>query len=79
MPRRLFHIHQKCTGKNDYVGSLAAVFEIYSTKQVGISKGTLDRWDWETNPVYENENLTIRKDFLFSAGEVRVMKLPGLN
>ena len=57
----------KATDEHKYYGSLSAIFLEY--KDLGVSKFTLDRYDFE-NP-FENENCIIRKGFMKSAGDIR--------
>ena len=67
MKRRLFHLEIKATGEHKYYGSLAAIFLEY--KDLGVSKFTLDRYDFVTP--FENEVCIIRKGFMSSAGDIR--------
>lgn len=67
MKRRLFHLTIKSTGENKYYGSLAAIF--LDNKNLGVSKFTLDRYDFEQP--FENEVCVIRKGFMKSAGDIR--------
>ena len=69
MKRRIFHLHFK-TGINKYYGSLQALF--LDNKDLGISKFTLDRWDF-TEP-FENQVCVINKGFVLSAGDIRGLK-----
>lgn len=67
MKRRIFHLTIKATGEHKYYGSLAAIF--LDNKDLGVSKFTLDRYDFSTP--FENEICIIRKDFVLSTGDVR--------
>lgn len=62
--RKVFHLEKD--GKHSYYGSLQAVFN--ANKDLGISKGTLDRYDW-SNGDYENEIMKLRIGVLLSARE----------
>jgi len=68
--RRIFHLELKA-GEHKYYGSLAAVF--LDNKNLGVSKYTLDRYDFEEKP-FENETCIIRKGFVMSAGDIRQTK-----
>lgn len=63
--RKIFHLEKN--GKHSYYGSLQAVFNAHS--DLGVSKGTLDRWNFETP--YTNENITLRLGALMSASEAK--------
>lgn len=56
MPK-IFHIEIKVEMAHRYYGSLSELFK--NEKDIGISKFTLDRWDW-TN-AFENDICIIRK------------------
>lgn len=68
MKRRIFHLHIIETNEHKYYGSLAAIF--LDNKYLGVSKFTLDRFDFEKSH-YENEICIIRKGFMLSTGDVR--------
>lgn len=72
MKRRIFHLELKATGEHKYYGSLAAVF--LDNKDLGVSKFTLDRYEFEKAPYseFENEICVIRKGAMLSAGDVRL-------
>jgi len=61
--RKIYHLKQN--GKHSYYGSLQAVFN--ANKELGVSKFTLDRWDW-TNE-YVNDKIKLRLGVLLSASE----------
>lgn len=67
MKRRLFHVYYKTTNKHNYYGSLVAVFT--ANKYLGVSKGTLDRYDFIVP--FENEICIIRKDISYSASDLK--------
>jgi len=69
--RRLFHLQLKSSGEHKYYGSLAAIF--LDNKDLGVSKFTLDRYDFSTP--FENEVCIIRKAFMSSAGDIRETEL----
>ncbi len=55
--RKIFHLELKAESAHKYYGSLSALFK--SHKDVGVSKFTLDRWDWSKE--FENGTCIIRK------------------
>jgi hypothetical protein len=61
--RKIYHLEKD--GLHSYYGSLQAVFN--ANKDLGVSKGTLDRWDW--SKVYQNDKITLRVGVLLSASE----------
>lgn len=68
MKRRLFHLTLKAIQEHKYYGSLAAIF--LDNKNLGVSKFTLDRYDFEEKP-FENESCIIRKGWMLSTNDVR--------
>lgn len=69
MKRRLFHLYLKSTLEHKYYGSLKAIFIDTTNPDLGVSKFTLDRFDF-VQP-YENEVCVIRKGFMQSTGDIR--------
>lgn len=61
--RKVFHLERD--DKHSYYGSLQAVFN--ANKDLGVSKGTLDRFDFSTP--YENKTIKLRVGVLLSASE----------
>jgi hypothetical protein len=57
------------SGKNKYYGSLAALF--LDNEDLGVSKFTLDRWDFESKGDFGNETCIIHKGWLLSTGDIR--------
>jgi hypothetical protein len=53
-------------GQHFYFGSLKAITDNFSYKILGISIHALYDQDWKSNPVYENDNITIRKGSLIT-------------
>jgi hypothetical protein len=58
--RKLFHLEIKSEGRHKYYGSLSA---LCSENELGVSKFTLDRFDFDANQ-FENETCIIRKSHL---------------
>lgn len=61
--RKVYHLEKG--GLHYYYGSLKAVFNAH--KDLGVSKGKLDRYDFSVP--YENENIKLRVGVLLSASE----------
>jgi hypothetical protein len=55
--RKIFHLEKKAEMAHRYYGSLSELFK--KENNIGISKFSLDRWDW-TN-AFENDICIIRK------------------
>ena len=64
--RRIFHLEIKSENSHKYYGSLSALVE--ENIDIGISKFTLDRYDF--SKPYENEKVIIRKSFLKTKSQV---------
>ena len=65
MNKKLYHIEFKSASDNEkhfYYGDLTI---LCSTQEIGISKFTLDRWDYEKP--FENEICIIRKSVLITS------------
>ncbi len=71
MKRRIFHLTIKATGEDKYYGSLVGIFEDETLPNLGVSKGTLDRFKFKDGP-YENPLIRINKSYLLSSGEVKI-------
>lgn len=68
MKRKLYHLHILATDEHKYYGSLQAIFD--DKNDVGVSKFTLDRYDWKEP--YRNEKVIIRKGEMLTASEARL-------
>lgn len=62
MNKKLYHIQFKENGTHCYYGDLTI---LCNTHEIGISKFTLDRWNFETP--FENEICIIRKSELVTS------------
>lgn len=62
--RKVYHLEKD--GKHSYYGSLKAVFN--ANKYLGVSKGTLDRFDWSKCD-YVNNVIKLRVGVVLSASE----------
>jgi len=58
---RIFHLHTKSDDSHTYYVSLTGLFRL--NKNLGISKFTLDRFDFK-NKKFENNICVIRKSFI---------------
>jgi len=56
--RKIYHLEFKESGFHFHYGDLTILCNTWG-KNLGVSKFTLDRWDFETP--YENENIIIHK------------------
>jgi hypothetical protein len=70
----IYHLHffDEAMQKQDYYfGSISAIYEVFSIKEIGIQASSLYNFklDEKTNPIYENAKCTIRKDILFSKSQ----------
>ena len=57
-------IHVQMTDKHYYFGSLAAIFEIFSKEEIGISYGSLRNYGLTEDKLYQNKLVIIRKGIL---------------
>jgi hypothetical protein len=62
--RKVYHL--EIEGLHSYYGSLQAVFNAHNN--LGVSKGTLDRYDWSKGE-YVNDQIKLRVGNLLSASE----------
>jgi len=70
----IYHLHFKVENmqkKDYYFGSISAIYEVFSIKQIGIQASSLYnlKLDEKTNPIYENNKCIIRKDSLISKSQ----------
>ena len=73
-PITVYHVHLKDEGlkKQDYYfGSISAIYEVFTIKQIGIQASSLYnlKLDENINPIYENNKCIIRKDNLTSKSQ----------
>lgn len=57
-------IHLEINGKHWYFGSLAAIYEIFDAKTIGITYGSLRNVGLSVEKPYLNKYCTIRKGIL---------------
>jgi len=67
----IYHLHffDETMPKQDYFfGSISAIYEIFSIKQIGIQASSLYNFKFDeiNNPVYQNNKCRIRKDVMIS-------------
>ena len=70
----IYHLHFKdeSLAKRDYYfGSISAIYEVFTIKQVGIQASSLYnlKLNEKSNPIYENAKCFIRKDVLISKSQ----------
>jgi hypothetical protein len=71
----VYHVYfyDETLPKQDYYfGSISAIYEVFTRKQIGIQASSLYNFklDENRNPVYENRICRIRKDVLISKSQV---------
>ena len=70
----VYHVHffdEKIPKQDFYFGSISAIYEVFTIKQIGIQASSLYNFklDENTNPVYENNKCRIRKDNVISKSQ----------
>lgn len=74
----LYHLENKTKKKHRYFPTLSALY-LSEGKELGVSKPTLDRWDWVVNGgMYENNFVIIRQGCLEGTQEIKLTQLWGL-
>jgi len=69
MKKKVYHLYDKKTNKHSYYNSLTSLFK--DNKYLGVSKFTLDRYDWDLlNWEFENLICIIRLGFSKSVSDV---------
>lgn len=58
--------------KIEVYSSLAAVFEAHGPNELGVSRSTLDKWNFDFK--YVNSKVVISKNYTQTAGDVRRKK-----
>ena len=72
----IYHLHFKDESleKRDfYFGSISAIYEVFTIKQIGIQASSLYnlKLNEESNPIYENSKCLIRKDIVISKSQAK--------
>jgi hypothetical protein len=70
----LYHLHffdEEMPKKDYYFGSISAIYEIFTIKQIGIQASSLYnlKLDENTKPIYKNNKCMIRKDALLTKAQ----------
>jgi hypothetical protein len=70
----VYHVHffnEEMPKRDYYFGSISAIYEFFTIKQIGIQASSLYnlKLDENDNPVYENNKCRIRKDILISKSQ----------
>jgi hypothetical protein len=70
----VYHLHffdEKMTKQDYYFGSISAIYEVFTIKQIGIQASSLYNFKLDENnkPVYQNNKCRIRKDILVSKSQ----------
>jgi len=61
----LIHVQFHGNGQHFYFGSIAAIFQLFSREDVGVSRSTLYSYDLEPGKPYSNPKCTIRKGRMY--------------
>lgn len=59
--RRVIHVEMKATGKHRYFASPAAIYDVFSSQELGIARQSLLNYWQKTEEPYENAICIIRK------------------
>lgn len=59
-------IHLEINGQHHYYGSVANMFEFYTSEELGITYASLRNFGLSTEHPYQNKKCTIRKGVLLS-------------
>lgn len=62
--KTIFHLHLKDNGRNHYFGSIAAIYDIFTATDLGVSQSRLYDFDIEEDRPYTNKRCIIRKSKL---------------
>jgi len=68
------HIKDESLAKRDYYfGSISAIYEVFTIKQIGIQASSLYnlKLNEKSNPIYENAKCIIKKDILISKSQAK--------
>lgn len=58
--------------KVEVYSSLAAVFEAHGSNELGVSRSTLDKWNFDFE--YVNSKVVVSKNYTQTAGDIRRKK-----
>lgn len=72
--RTVIHLHLLDPDEHHYFGSLANMYEFYSSEQLGISYGSLRNYGLSADNPYKNKKCIIRKGLLLSKSGNRGVK-----
>ena len=70
----IYHVHffdEEMFKQDFYFGSISAIYEVFTIKQIGIQASSLYNFklDENTNSVYQNNKCRIRKDIVISKSQ----------
>ena len=70
----VYHVHffdTEMQKQDYYFGSITAIYEIFTIKQIGIQASSLYNFklDENNNPLYQNTRCSIRKDIVISKAQ----------
>ncbi|WP_308764913.1 hypothetical protein [uncultured Bacteroides sp.] len=72
--RRVIHVEIKATGEHKYFASPAAVYDVFTSKQLGIARQSLLNYWQKTEEPYENAICIIRKGELERKKKIKIEK-----
>ena len=72
--RTVIHLQLLETDEHHYFGSIANVYEFYTSEQLGISYGSLRNYGLSADNPYKNNQCIIRKGLLLSKSGNRGIK-----
>ena len=64
--RTVIHLHFRNTEEHHYFGSMANIFEYYTSEQLGIEYSSLRNYGLSNEHPYKNKKCIIRKGLLLS-------------
>lgn len=76
---KIFHLQSKVSGRNFYYRTLTALVADWDYEKLGVSKSTLDRYEFEANSGrYENELIVIQKGLVQGTREIELKSIVDL-
>ena len=73
--RRVIHLEIKVTGEHRYFASPAAIYDAFSSQELGIARQSLLNYWQKTKEPYENAICIIRKGELERKKKIQIEKL----
>lgn len=70
----IYHLTVKETGEHHYFGSIAAIFDVFTPSDIGVSKSRLWGYKLAENRPYKNKLVIVRKGNLHRKSSHRGIK-----